>query len=67
MELTPEEVAVVRDHPTRALKRLVGLEALQGALDAREQLLVEVRHGRVDDLDWLPDGLREEVEPYAYG
>ena len=61
---TPEEVAVVRDHPAGALEGLVRPETLERALDAHEQLLVEVWDGLVEDHQGLVDRFREEVESW---
>ena len=61
--LAPEEVAVIGDRPARSLERLVRLEALERALDAHEQLLVEVRDRPMQNVYGLVDGLGQEVEP----
>ena len=56
------DVAVICDSPRCALEGFGGFEALKGALYAHKDLLVEIRHGSVHDLESLVDLFRKEVE-----
>ena len=56
-------VAVVGNGPRSALERLRRLETFESALDALEDLLVEVRYRPMQNVYGLVDGLGQEVEP----
>ena len=62
--LTPEKVPIIHNHPTRPFEGLVGSEALERALDAHEELLVEVRHGFVYSTESLVDDLGQKVRSW---
>ena len=45
--LTSEQIPVIHDLPAGPFKRFVGFKTFQRTLDAKEEFLIEIRHGFV--------------------